>query len=115
MIAVNILFGLMAGDIGNSFFTAPCTEKVCSTCGQQFGANFGDIVVLKRALYGLNTAYNLFHNFFGDFLIDIIFTPYMADQYLWLSKSDKYDGYDYIATHIDYIIIASKNPSKYMN
>ena len=39
----------------------------------------------------------------------------MAYQYLWLSKSDKYNGYGYIATHIYYIIVAENNPSKYMN
>ena len=33
------------------------------------------INVLKRALYGLNTAYNPFHNFFGEFLMDISFNP----------------------------------------
>ena len=30
-------------------------------------------------------------------------------------KSYKYDGYNYIATHVDEIIIAAKDPSKYMN
>ena len=74
-----------------------------------------DIVVLKRALYVLKTASNSFHEFFGEFLVDLGFTPYREYQDLWLRKPDKYDGCDYIAPHVDNIIIAEKNPSKYMN
>jgi hypothetical protein len=33
---------------------------------------------------------------------------------LCLRKSDDYKGYDYIATHVDNIIIAAKRPSEYM-
>ena len=77
--------------------------------------NIFSIVVIKCALYSLNTASNSFHDFIGDFLKDLGFTPSRADKYLWLRKSDKYDGYDYIATHVDEIIIAAKNPSKYKN
>eukprot|EP00957_Ditylum_brightwellii_P070166 5330408-Ditylum_brightwellii.AAC.1 len=43
------------------------------------------------------------------------FTPSRADQDLWLKKSDHYDGYDYIATHVDDLIIAAKEPQRYMN
>ena len=60
----------MAGDIGNAFFTATCAENIWSTWGQEFGARFVGIDVINLALYGLNTASNLFHNFFGEFLRD---------------------------------------------
>ena len=63
----------------------------------------------------MKNASNSFHNFFGDFLRDIGLTPSRSDQDLWLRKTDEYDGYDYIATHVDEIIIAAKDPSKYMN
>ena len=88
MIAVENVLGLMAVDIGNYFCTAPCEETIWSICGQEFGAKFGAIAVIKCALYGLKTAYNSFHDLFGDFLIDMGFTPYRSDQYLWLSKSE---------------------------
>ena len=73
------------------------------------------INLLKRALYGLYTAYNSFHNFFGQLLRDIVFTPYRADQDFWLRKSYEYDGYYYIYTHVDDIIITENKPFKYMN
>eukprot|EP00957_Ditylum_brightwellii_P152967 11643490-Ditylum_brightwellii.AAC.1 len=43
------------------------------------------------------------------------FEPSRADQDLWIKKSKHYEGYDYIATHVDVIIIVAKNPIKYMS
>ena len=105
----------MAGYLGNSFCTAPYTKNIWYTCGQESGAKFSGIVVLKCALYFLKTKSNPFHEFIGNFLRCIGFNPSRADQYLWRTKSDEYDGYDYIATHVNDIIIAENNPSKYMN
>eukprot|EP00957_Ditylum_brightwellii_P035462 2688481-Ditylum_brightwellii.AAC.1 len=42
------------------------------------------------------------------------FVPSRADQDLWLHKLDEHMGYDYIATHVDNIIIVAKSTSKYM-
>jgi hypothetical protein len=43
------------------------------------------------------------------------FVPTRADQVLWYKKADDHDGYDYIATHVDDIVIASKRPAQYMD
>jgi hypothetical protein len=67
--------GIMTGDIGNSFPTAPCAEKVWSKCGPEFGPQEGAIVTLQRALYGLKTASRSFHEFFGDTLRRMGFVP----------------------------------------
>ena len=115
LIAVKFGLGMMSGDIGNAFCTAPCAEKIWSTCGAEFGKREGAVVVLKRALYGLKTASASFHKFFGDFLRELGFKPSRADQDLWIRKSDEYEGYDYIATHVDDIIIVAKDPVSYMN
>ena len=37
-----------------------------------------------------------------------------ADQDLWICKSNNHDGYDYVATHVNDILVAAKDPSKYM-
>ena len=42
------------------------------------------------------------------------FKPSRADQDLWIRKSDDHDGHDYVATHVDDILIAARDPSKYM-
>ena len=77
--------------------------------------NVGAIVVLKRALYALNTSSNSFRDSFGEFIRDLGFITSITYQYLWMKKLEEYDGYDYITTHIDDIIILANNPSKYMN
>ena len=105
----------MAGDIGNSFCTAPCAENIWSWCGADFGTRCGAVVVLKWILYGLKTESNSFHKYFVEFLIDLVFTPFRSDQDVWIRKSDEYEGYDYIATHMADVSIADKNPSKYMH
>ena len=117
LMLVGIQNGLefMSGDIGNAFCTAPCAEKVWSVAGPEFGQKEGCTVVLKRALYGLNTASRSFHEFFGDFLRSLGFEPSRADQDLWIRKSEHYNGYEYIATHVDDIIIAAKKPVEIMS
>ena len=42
------------------------------------------------------------------------FSPTRAVQDLWYRKSPDYDRYNYIATHVDDIIIAAKRPIEYM-
>ena len=39
------------------------------------------------------------------------FKPSRADQDLWIKKSEYYERYAYISTHVN----ADKNPSKYMH
>ena len=72
-------------------------------------------MVLNRALYVLKKVSNSFHNCFGYFLRDLAFIPSRSDQDLWIRKSSNYEGYDCIATHVDYFIIDAKNTSKYMH
>jgi hypothetical protein len=67
--------GILTGNIGSAFSMAPCAEKVWSKCGPEFGAEVGAIVTLQRALCGLKTASNSFHEFFGDTLRRMGFVP----------------------------------------
>jgi hypothetical protein len=43
------------------------------------------------------------------------FQPSRADQDLWWRKADNYEGYDYIATHVDDIICVAKDQSHYIS
>ena len=42
------------------------------------------------------------------------FQPSRADQGLWYRKSDDFDGYDCIVTHVDGILVVAKKPMDYM-
>ena len=93
LIDVNNGLGIMAVDIGNTLYTAPRDQNNWSCCGAEFGPRCGAVVVLKRALYGLNTASNSFQKYFGDFLRDIGFPKCGSDKEVWIHKSDNYEGY----------------------
>ena len=45
--AVNNGLGLMAGDIKNALYMAPCDENIWSWGGADFGTIWGALVVLK--------------------------------------------------------------------
>ena len=92
---------------------APYTEEVWSFYGVEFSPRCGALVFLKRALYGLNNKSNPFHKYFRDFLRDLGFAPSRAYQELCIRKYDDYDIYDYIETHVKYVIIPAKNTPKY--
>jgi len=48
---------LLAADIGNAYLNAPAREKVYTTAGAEFGAEFeGRPVLIVRALYGLKSS-----------------------------------------------------------
>ena len=70
----------MAVYIGNVLCVSPCAQKIWYYCGAEFGPRCCEVVVLKRDLYGLNTASKSFQKYFGDFLRDLGFTPPKSDQ-----------------------------------
>eukprot|EP00957_Ditylum_brightwellii_P120661 9203767-Ditylum_brightwellii.AAC.1 len=106
---------MISGDIGNAFCTVPCVEKIWSVAGEQLGDKKGAILVLKQALYGLKIVSASFHKCLGDFLCEMGLEPSRADQDLWIKKSEHYEGYDYIATQMDDIMIVAKNLLEYMS
>ena len=69
----------------------PCAENIWSCCGVEFGTRCDAVLVLKRDLYGLKTASNSLHKYCVDFIRDLGFTPSIADQYLWIHKSENYE------------------------
>ena len=44
---------IVCGDVGNTFVTAPCLEKVYSRAGPEFGEQQDAVMILVKALYGL--------------------------------------------------------------
>jgi hypothetical protein len=63
-------------------------------------------------MYGLAGSSRAFADFLADSISRLGFTPSRADPDLWLKKT-KY-GYDYIATHVDDLIVVSKTPQEYI-
>ena len=106
---------IMTGDIGNAFIAAPCKERIWTRAGPEFGDKEGSVIEFNKALYGLSTSPKAFHDFLGDTLRNMGFTPSRADQDIWYKQSSHYDGYDYIGVHDDDIMIAAKRRGEYMD
>ena len=106
---------LITGDIGNAFVQALTTEKVWSRAGREFRNREGCVVIIKKALYGLATSARRWSLALGDVLREMGFKPSRADPDLWIKLSNDKTHHEYIATHVDDVIVASKGPETYIS
>ena len=102
----------MTADVGNAFPTAPNQEKVWCTAGPEFGDRQGCKIEIQRAMYGLAGSSRAFADFLSDTISRLGFKPSRADPDLWIKKSEH--GYDFIATHVDDLIVVAKKPQEYI-
>jgi hypothetical protein len=47
---------ILSCDVGNAYLNAPCREKIWFQAGKECGADAGKVMVVTRALYGLQTS-----------------------------------------------------------
>ena len=111
LIAAQKGLSIATGDVSNAFINAPCREKIWSRCGPEFGPRIGMKLRVLKALYGLSSSSRAFHEFLGDVLLGMGFKPCRSDQDVWCRK-DNNNTYEYLATHVDDILVASKEPWK---
>ena len=98
-----------ATDVGNAYLNGINREKVYVRTGEEFGPEYGkQCLIIDKSLYGLKTAAARFHEHLSNRLRGLGFEPSKADPNLWLKN--KGDHYEYIATYVDDLMIASKDP-----
>eukprot|EP00980_Cylindrotheca_fusiformis_P001081 scaffold304_cov98-Cylindrotheca_fusiformis.AAC.1 len=101
---------LWATDVGNAYLEAKTSEKVFIVAGPEFGELEGHTLVIHKALYGLRTSGVRWSEKFAMCLRDMGFLPSRADPSIWMRRVD--DHYEYIATYVDDLAIASKKPQE---
>jgi hypothetical protein len=99
---------LWGTDIGNAYLESYTKEKVCITAGDEFGERKGHLLIIRKALYGLRSSGARWHDRFHDVLREMGWTPCKMEPDVWMKRVD--DHYEYIATYVDDLMIASKNP-----
>ena len=99
---------LWGTDVGNAYLESYTKEKVYIIAGEEFGDRKGHLLVITRALYGLRTSGARWHDRFYDVLRAMGWTPCKSEQDVWMKRVD--DHWEYIATYVDDLLIASKNP-----
>ena len=96
-------------DIENAYITAPCTEKIWTVLGPEFGSDAGKTAIVVRALYGLKSAGASFRNHLADCMTHLCFTPCLADPDLWMRPEvhppDGVSYYAYVLLYIDDVLV----------
>ena len=103
----------LTGDINSAYIQAYTKEKVYTIAGPEFGELQGSLLLVDKALYGLQGSGNAWHRKLSDDLHDMGFRPSKADTDLWIKKKD--DHYEFIGVFVDDITVFSKNPQEIFN
>ena len=90
--------------------TANCHEKIWKYAGPEFGSERGQLVIIRKALYGLKSSGAAFRAHLAETLHDIGFKPTKADPDVWIRpavKPDRTKYYEYIMCYVDDILSVS--------
>jgi Reverse transcriptase (RNA-dependent DNA polymerase) len=80
------------------------SEEVYIVAGPEFGEREGHIVVISKALYGLQSSGARWHDRFADYIRELRFFPFKAEPDIWMRK--KHNQYEYITVYVDDLAIA---------
>jgi hypothetical protein len=116
VIAHRMKLKLLCGDVGNAYVNAYTNELVYSKCGKEFGPELeGKTVIIRKALYGLRTSSERWWSHFADTLRGLGFTNTRYDKDVWLRQSKCGTYYEYVCTHSDDFMIASRDAQGIMD
>ena len=103
------------GDVSNAYVNADTSHKVyVPVAGPKFGSRSGQMIVIKRALYGLSARGADWYRNFSKTLRHIGFAPTIFDWDVLIKLANYGDHYEYICTYVDDFMIASKSPEDFM-
>ena len=71
-------------DIQNAYLTAKCREKIWTIAGPEFGSDLGKLMIVVRALCGLESSGAAFRTLLSETEYDLGYTPSKADPDVWL-------------------------------
>ena len=92
---------------------AESREKIWICAGPDFGSEAGTIMIIRMALYGLNSSGTAFHAHLAETLNYIGFLSTKADPGVWCRPAVKPNGfeyYEYILCYVDDILCISHDP-----
>ena len=97
-----------AGDVMNSYVTAPFSKKIWTVLGKEFGADQGQKAIMVRAIYGLKSSGAVFHAHLADCMRNNGYTPCRGENDLWMKPEIEPDGdeyYSYILCYVDDVLV----------
>ena len=78
---------LWGADVGNAYLEAHTKEKVYIVAGEGFGECEGHVLVINKALYGLQSSGARWHDRFADVLREMGFLLLRADPEVWMRRN----------------------------
>ena len=108
--ALNYL-DIQSVDIGNSYLTDTCREKIWTRAGPEFVQDEGKVSIIVMALYGLKSSGVTFRALLSERLYDMVFKSSIAYTDAWIRSVTTADGdqyYKFILGYVDDIIAISK-------
>ena len=97
-----------AADTSTAFLHGKTREKVHIKAGKEFGEHAGKTLIVDKGIHGLRTSAAGFHEALSAELRKMGFRPSEADFDLWIRPMG--DHCEHLATHVDDILVFSKNP-----
>ena len=104
-----------AGDVMNAYVTAPCSEKIWTVLGKEFGTDQGKKSIIARALYGIKSSGAAFHAHLVDCMKSMGYTSCRGDKDLWMKPEIDPDGdeqYSYILCYVDDVMLVHHDAMK---
>ena len=80
---------ILACDIQNAYLTALCRETIWTFAGPKFGEEEGTLMIVKMALYGLNSSCAEFRSKLAGVLRDIGYLSTKGDPDVWIRPAVK--------------------------
>ena len=102
---------LWEADIGNAYLEAFTDGKLYIVAGPEFQELEGYILILLKALHGLESSGKRWAEVIHGILRDMKCLPSKADPCIWLRKAPNLRCYEYIAVYVDALCIAAESPS----
>lgn len=110
---------VLSCDVQNAYLNAGTKEKNYFIAGLEMGpTNVGKVVLIVRALYGLQSSGAQWREHMASTLRTAGFTSCKADADVWLRPAVKQNGdlyYEYVLCYVDDILCGSENPQAFMN
>ena len=89
---------ICAGDIRNIYLESTCDEKVAFVAVPEFVERVGNVMIIKKALYGLQISGSCFYHLLASVLYDLVFK---ADPDIWMCGCKRIGN---VATYVDDLI-----------
>ena len=105
---------VLACDIQNAYLTADCRETIYIIAGPEFGSEEGNIMVIRKALYGLKSSGAAFRAHLAETLYDLSYLPTKADPDRPAVKPNGFESYEMTLVYVDDIMCISHDPKATM-